>query len=78
MIKTDNYKGVQMRRINTENDFMVACATAIKMENPHDAFEMKEWIEEQTFDWHVDEETRQAMNSMMAAVDEAISIREQI
>ena len=67
-----------MKTIRTENDFMIACATAIKMQNPHDAFEMKEWIEEQTFDWHVDEETREAMNSMMTAVNVAISIREQI
>tara|TARA_B100000131_G_scaffold38056_1_gene34567 strand:- start:580 stop:732 length:153 start_codon:yes stop_codon:yes gene_type:complete len=48
------------------------------MEDTEQAFEMAEWIQEQTFGWMVDEDTRHAMNRMMNAVDEAIAIRDEV
>ena len=67
-----------MQAIRTQNDFMIACASVIQMEDTEQAFEMAEWIQEQTFGWMVDEDTRHAMNRMMNAVNEAIAIRDEV
>ena len=67
-----------MQAIRTTNDFMIVCASVIQMEDIEQAFEMAEWIKEQTFGWMVDEDTRHAMNRMMFAVDEAIAMRDEV
>ena len=67
-----------MQAIRTTNDFIIECASVIQMEDTEQAFEMAEWIKEQTFGWMVDEDTRHAMNRMMFAVDEAIAMRDEV
>ena len=67
-----------MQAIRTTNDFMIVCASVIQMEDTEQAFEMAEWIKEQTFGWMVDEDTRHAMNRMMFVVDEAIAMRDEV
>ena len=64
--------------IHTQNDFMNACAEAMRMSNPEHAEQMVDWIQEQTWDWLVDSETRESMTNMIETVGFVISEMEVI
>ena len=69
-------KGVEMRRIHTTNDFMVACSAIMGMRNPREAEEMIDSVAEQVSDWMVDEDERHAIDAMIEAVQNVIVERE--
>ena len=68
----------QMERINTINDFMSACAGIIQMDNPEEADEAINRVENQVVDWMVDDDTRVSINQMIEAVNASIGMREVI
>ena len=69
---------VTVERINTINDFMSVCASIIQMDNPEEADEAINRVENQVVDWMVDEDTRVSINQMIEAVNASIGMREVI
>tara|TARA_B100000959_G_scaffold265744_1_gene307507 strand:- start:495 stop:734 length:240 start_codon:yes stop_codon:yes gene_type:complete len=69
---------VTVERINTINDFMSVCASIIQMDNPEEADEAINRVENQVVDWMVDDDTRVSINQMIEAVNASIGMREVI
>ncbi len=69
---------VSVERINTINDFMSVCASIIQMDNPEEADEAINRVENQVVDWMVDDDTRVSINQMIEAVNASIGMREVI